>query len=147
MSNKKIAEKMKRPFHLLILCFVSIVFIGCRIQDRPPKLNTPEPPAHNGVFVNGKDTLWMNGDGKSIRWHFEKAVPNIGQSGRGEYVFLLSHGKYRYDAAEYFRIINTANGNADYQFNMVLGEATPEGFSIFRNDQNNKKEHFKKIEN
>ena len=74
-------------------------------------------------------------------------MPNIGQSGRGEYVFLLSHGKYRYDAAEYFRIINTANGNADYQFNMVIGEATPEGFSIFRNDQNNKKEHFRKIEN
>jgi hypothetical protein len=136
---------MQRLFHLFLLSIVSIVFFGCRVNDRPPKLNTPEPPPHNGVFVNGKDTLWMNGDGKTIRWHFEKAVPEIGQSGKGEYVFLLFHGKYRYDAAEYFRIINTANGNADYQFSMTPGNATPEGFTIFRHDQDHKELHFTKV--
>ena len=136
---------MKRLFHLFLLSFVSIVFIGCRVYDKPPKNNTPTPPPHNGVFVNGRDTLWMNGDGKTIRWHFEKAVPEIGQSGQGEYVFLYSHGKYRYDAAEYFRIINTAKGNAEYQFSIVPGEATPEGFTIFRNDLNQQKQHFKKV--
>ena len=94
---------------------------------------------------NGKDTLWMNGDGKTIRWHFENALPEIGQSGNGEYVFLFSHGKYRYDAAEYFRIINTANGNAHCQFNLVPGESTPEGFTLIRNDQGNKTQHFAKV--
>lgn len=87
----------------------------------------------------------MNGDGKTIRWHFEKVVPEIGQSGKGEYVFIYFHGKYRYDAAEYFRIINTDNGNANYQFNIVPGEATPDGFTIIRNDLDHKKQHFKKV--
>ena len=87
----------------------------------------------------------MNGDGKTIRWHFENAVPEIGQSGKGEYVFIHFHGKYRYDAAEYFRIINTANDNAQHQFNIIPGEATPEGFTIFRDDLGNKQQHFAKV--
>ena len=136
---------MKRLFHLFLLSIVSMAFFGCRVHDRPPKLNTPEPPPHNGVYVNGKDTLWMNGDGKTIRWHFEQAVPKIGKSGKGEYVFILFRGKYRYDAAEYFRIINTANGNAEYQFNIIPGSATPEGFTIFRNDLDNKEQQFTKV--
>ena len=136
---------MKRPFHLFLLTIVSIVFFGCRAYDKPPKHDTPAPPPHNGVFANGRDTLWMNGDGKTIRWHFEKAVPEIGQSGKGEYVFLFSHGKYRYDAAEYFRIINTAKGNAQHQFSIIPGEATPEGFTIFRDDLDHKKQHFTKV--
>ena len=81
----------------LVLTLFIIAFVACRVYDKPPSLNTPEPSPHNGVFVNGKDTLWMNGDGKTIRWHFEKALPEIGQSGRGEYVFLFGHGKYRYE--------------------------------------------------
>lgn len=136
---------MKKLFHLFLLSIVSLVIFGCRVQDRPPKQNSPEPPPHDGVFVNGKDTLWMNGDGKTIRWHFEKAVPEIGQSGKGEYVFLYSHGKYRYDAAEYFRIIDTSNGNAEYQFNIIPGAATPEAFTIIRNDQGHQEQLFKKV--
>ena len=136
---------MKRLFHLLLLFFVSVVFVGCAVHDKPPKLNTPAPPPHNGVFVNGKDTLWMYGDGKTIRWHFDKAVPKIGRSGKGEYVFIFFNGQYRYDAAEYFRIIDTAHGNAQYQFSTIPGEATPEGFTIFRDDQDRQKQHFKKV--
>ena len=122
-----------------------MAFIGCIVHDKPPKLNTPEPPPHNGVFVNGKDTLWMNGDGKTIRWHFEKAVPKIGLSGKGEYVFIFFHGKYRYDAAEFFRIIDINHENAEHQFGIIPGEATPEGFTIFRDDMDHKKQHFKKV--
>ena len=122
----------------LVLTLVIIAFVACRVYDKPPSLNTPEPSPHNGVFVNGKDTLWMNGDGKTIRWHFEKALPEIGQSGRGEYVFLFGHGKYRYDAAETFRIIDTAHNNASHEFRMNPGTATPEGFIITRDDQNYK---------
>ena len=133
---------MKRLFHLFSFSIVSMAFIGCIVHDKPPKLNTPEPQPHNGVFVNDKDTLWMNGDGKTIRWHFEKAVPKIGQSGKGEYVFIFFNGKYRYDAAEYFRIIDTAHGNAQYQFSLSHGDATPEGFTIFRDDLNQQKQHF-----
>ena len=136
---------MKRLFYLFLSSVVLTVFLGCGTHDKPPMLSTPVPPPHNGVFVNGKDTLWMNGDGKTIRWHFENALPEIGQSGKGEYVFLFSHGKYRYDAAEYFRIINTANGNAHCQFNLVPGESTPEGFTLIRNDQGNKTQHFAKV--
>ena len=82
---------MKRLFYLFLSSVVLTVFLGCGTHDKPPMLSTPVPPPHNGVFVNGKDTLWMNGDGKTIRWHFENALPAIGQSGKGEYVFLFSH--------------------------------------------------------
>ena len=136
---------MKRLIHLFLLSIVSISFICCIIHDKPPKLNTPEPQPHNGVFVSSKDTLWMNGDGKTIRWHFEKTVPMIGQSGKGEYVFIFFNGKYRYDAAEYFRIIDTAHGNAAYQFSIIPGEATPDGFTIFRDDLDRQKQNFKKV--
>ena len=129
----------------LVLTLVIIAFVACRVYDKPPSLNTPEPSPHNGVFVNGKDTLWMNGDGKTIRWHFEKALPEIGQSGRGEYVFLFGHGKYRYDAAEVFRIIDTAHNNASHQFRTAPGTATPEGFIIIRDDLNYKSQKFQLV--
>ena len=133
--------------HFFISLFFTIVlmaFVACRVYDKPPSLKTPAPPPLNGVFVNGKDTLWMNGDGKTIRWHFENALPKIGQSGRGEYVFLFSHGQYRYDAAENFRIIDTAHGNASCEFGVNPG-GTPEGFTIIRYDQNSKVQYFKKV--
>lgn len=136
---------MKR-LHLFLLSIVSVVFLSCMVHDRPPKIDTPEPAPHNGVFVNGKDTLWMNGDGKTIRWHFEKSVPDIGKTGRGEYVFIFFNGKYRYDAAESFRIIDTAHGNAHHQFGLMIGTATPEGFTITRDDQNYQKQHFQRVE-
>ncbi len=129
----------------LVLTLVIIAFVACRVYDKPPSLKTPEPSPHNGVFVNGKDTLWMNGDGKTIRWHFEKALPEIGQSGRGEYVFLFGHGKYRYDAAEAFRIIDTAHNNASHEFRMNPGTATPEGFIITRDDLNYKSQKFQLV--
>ena len=129
----------------LVLTLVIIAFVACRVYDKPPSLNTPEPSPHNGVFVNGKDTLWMNGDGKTIRWHFEKALPEIGQSGRAEYVFLFGHGKCRYDAAETFRIIDTAHNNASHEFRMNPGTATPEGFIITRDDQNYKSQKFQLV--
>ena len=46
---------------------------------------------------------------------------------------------------QYFRIINTANGNAHCQFNLVPGESTPEGFTLIRNDRGNKTQHFAKV--
>ena len=137
-------KNMKNLFHLVLVTVVSMVLVSCGVYDKPPSLKTPEPPPHDGVFVSGKDTLWMNGDGKTIRWHFEKALPEIGKSGRGEYVFIFFNGKYRYDAAEYFRIIDTAHGNAHHQFGL-MGTATPEGFTIARDDQNYQKQHFQKV--
>ena len=87
----------------------------------------------------------MNGDGKTIRWHFEKALPEIGQTGKGEYVFIFFNGKYRYDAAETFRIIDTAHGNASHEFRTNPGAATPEGFIIIRDDLNYKSQRFQLV--
>ena len=136
--------KTYKLFHSLLLTIILMVLVGCGAYDKPPSLKTPEPPPHNGVFVNGKDTLWMNGDGKTIRWHFENNLPKIGQSGSGEYVFLFFRGKYRYDAAENFRIIDTSHDNASLEFGVIPG-GTPEGFSIIRYDQNSKTQFFQKV--
>lgn len=82
------------------------VLCACRHYDGPPKTDHlgPEPEAHDGIFVSGTDTLFFNGDGKSIRWSLSKPVDSLNVKGEGSYVFKLYNGKYRYDAAEEFGI-------------------------------------------
>ncbi len=79
---------------------------SCRLHDGPPKTDHlgPKPAAHDGIFVCGGDTLFFNGDGKTVRWSFAKSFDSLAAQGQGSYVFLLYNGKYRYDDAEEFSI-------------------------------------------
>ena len=94
---------------LIVLYFLGSILGGCKNVNLPPDPGTPEPAAHEGVFVCGSDTLFFNGDGKTLSWHFASedscSVPDnakqLGpQQGSGTYTFLFSHGKARYDVAE-----------------------------------------------
>ncbi len=87
---------------IFLSLLVSAVLGSCRFSGGVPKTDHlgAEPEAHNGVFVNGSDTLFFNGDGKSIRWSLSKNIDSLQVSGEGSYVFKLYNGKFRYDAAE-----------------------------------------------
>lgn len=89
-----------------VLSLLLLALVSCQVHDRPPKTDHlgPEPAAHNGAFVSQGDTLFFNGDGKTINWHFSSPITSLAERGEGTYVFKLYNGKYRYDAAEEFCI-------------------------------------------
>ena len=100
------------PLVILLIGF----FSSCSYTHTPPDPGTPFPAAHNGTFVCDRDTLWFNGDGKTVSWHFAQPLPELAAKGKGEYVFLFGHGKWRYDAAEKLRLIDTAHDNGSHTF-------------------------------
>lgn len=111
-------QKKKRGFFswliiillvIMILYFLASILEGCKNINLPPDPGTPEPEPLSGVFVCGADTLFFNGDGKTVSWHFAVdgtgCVPDHAKDlgtpqGSGTYAFLFSHGKVRYDVAE-----------------------------------------------
>ncbi len=91
--------------------------VSCRTHvNKPPKADEPWPNPHSGVFVSGNDTLWFNGDGVSISWHFAEGLDSLGLVGQGSYAFLFDGALWRYDAAERFDIISD-----DHQISFGLG--------------------------
>ena len=124
---------MKR--YLLILLFLAGSLTSCRIvHDGPPDPGTPEPAPHEGVFACGLDSLFFNGDGRTIRWHFSQDVPDIGREGQGQYVFLFHNERWRYDAAEKFRIIAGPDLTRYHTFLMPDGPAAPGSITLSRID-------------
>lgn len=90
---------------------------SCRLNyNNPPKEDLPWPQPHNGVFVSGADTLFFNGDGKSVSWHFSEGMDSLSLQGNGSYVFIFDGAAWRYDAAERLDIYS-----ADHQFSFGLG--------------------------
>lgn len=122
-----------RKLFILPLAVLFIGLTGCWHINLPPDPGTPVPPPHDGVFVHETDTLFFNGDGKTIKWHFSQVIPEIGSMGQGQYVFLFGHGMCRYDVAEYFRIIATQDNNKSHSFALV-GPASEAKISISRDD-------------
>jgi hypothetical protein len=109
-------NKLCKFLPALMLALAAILMDSCSYAHMPPDPGTPEPTPHSGMFVSGNDTLWFNGDGRSVRWSFSEPVSKIGRTGSGEYVFLFRNKRWRYDVAESFRLIDTGHGNASYTF-------------------------------
>jgi len=132
---------LKQHFILLLLMFV---VVSCRLHDGPPKTDhlgaVPEP--HNGVFVCGDDTLFFNGDGKTVGWSFSTPLDSLKGKGEGTYVFKLYNGRYRYDAAEEVSIYE---GTKSHTF-MKGGETTENQISIYvSSDGDDNKENNTKV--
>lgn len=89
---------------IITLYFLASILEGCKNINLPPDPGTPEPEPLSGIFVSGADTLFFNGDGKTVSWHFA----NSG-SGGGTYTFIFGHGPSRYDVAEKLVISDTLN--------------------------------------
>ena len=112
-------NKMRKYLPALLPALAAVLMTSCSYTHMPPDPGTPEPAPHSGLFVSGSDTLWFNGDGRSVRWSFSEPVSKIGKTGSGEYVFLFRNKRWRYDTAESFRLIDTGHGNASCTFPML----------------------------
>ena len=89
----------------LIILLLFGALSGCAFTNRPPDPGTPWPAAHAGAFAEGLDTLFFNGDGKSVSWHFQQALDGLNAKGKGVYVFQFGNEAWRYDTAEKFLVI------------------------------------------
>ncbi|MBQ7715413.1 MAG: hypothetical protein IJT70_06055 [Clostridia bacterium] len=113
---------MKIRLFVIFLALIMLLSLAACMHDGPPKEDTPEPSALDGVFVCGDSTFTFNGDGKSIVISIDNELAE--QTGLpegehdGEYVFLLYNGSYRCDKAEDFRIVI---GDAEYRFFNAIG--------------------------
>lgn len=102
------AKRQKPGKFLLFLCLVLLAFASGCSYDGPPPADTPEPPAHNGVFRSEVGTLTFYGDGESITICFEDSFAAESDFPCGEcegtYAFKFHQKTYRYDKAEYLNI-------------------------------------------
>ncbi len=136
--------------NILSALFILFAFSACFYYDGPPKTDHlgPEPSPHNGIFVSGADTLFFNGDGKTIRWSFSTPIDSMTATGQGSYVFKFHHGKFRYDASERFGIYD---GRKSHDFMTGPSMNSEDSISLYIVDGSKKKKEaerriFKKIE-
>lgn len=109
---------MRKHFICLILVpLLMFIICACRSNDAPPSSDTPEPAALQGVFESEVGSFEFNGDGKTVTIHVSEEMAEKTELPEGDieaqYVFLFHGGSYRYDKAEYYRIIM---GDQTYQF-------------------------------
>lgn len=109
---------MKKTVVLIALAISLLLLLcACGGRNQPPDPGTPEPPAHDGVFISEYGTMTFHGDGESITFDFVPEMAEITGLPEGEqngtYVFLFQHGQWRYDKAERFRI---SASDASYDF-------------------------------
>ena len=102
---------MKRTWqaYIFVLIIMAILLAGCGGNDAPPAADTPEPAALNGVYESELGSFEFNGDRKTVIVHASEEMSKRTEMPQGDtaaqYVFIFHNGTYRYDKAEYFRII------------------------------------------
>lgn len=125
--------KIRRIIPIIMLAVFLLGSAAC-IQDGPPKEDTPAPSPLNGRFVYMDSSMVFNGDDISIDIDISTELAGVtglpqGKSS-GTYVFIYQNGKYRYDKAEYFRIMT---GGKTYQFRNSVS-LTDQSIIAFYND-------------
>lgn len=122
---------------LAAVLLLSVLFVSCSASDLPPSDGTPQPAAHDGVFTSEYGSFTFNGDGRSIVIDISDNLSDMSglPSGihEGSYVFLFHNEEWRYDKAEYFRIII---GDKSYQFGNNIGLTDENTVSVFFYDGN-----------
>ena len=93
--------KMKGLIRLLVL----ILLVGCTPNDdKPPKIDTPLPPAHDGIYECKDATFIFNGDGETVIVSFSERYRDLLDQAPNDteyrYTFTwYDFGEYRYDGA------------------------------------------------
>ena len=96
----------KKVFLFVILFFVSACTPS---NDKPPKIDTPLPPAHDGVYESKDAQFTFKGDGKTVIVSFSEAYLNVLDQAPNDteyrYTFTwYDFGEYRYDRSEERRV-------------------------------------------
>ena len=105
---------------------------ACQGRDLPPAAGAPEPPALTGKYALEYGTMTFNGDGRSVTLDLREEFAALSglPSGKneGSYVFLFHNEEWRFDRAEYFRLI--IDGES-YQFRNDIGETDEDTVAFF----------------
>ena len=135
---------MKLGKTILCLLLVLILLAGCQIYDGPPNdPETPEPPAHSGVFTNEHGTMTFAGDGKSVTLELDETLAELiglpAGTHEATYQFMANTPphvyEYRYDMANELHI-SAAGQNVT--LNVSLSHVTETQIPIHVVDQNGK---------
>jgi hypothetical protein len=98
----QISNKLRKG---IVMVLVLIVISACtQSNDKPPALNTPLPPAHDGVYVSQDAQFTFNGDGKTVFVTFSERYRDLldqaPNDSKYHYTFTwYDFGEYRYDGA------------------------------------------------
>ena len=93
--------KMKGLVHLIVL----LMLVGCiPTNDKPPKIDVPLPPAHDGIYESKDATFIFNGDGETVIVSFSERYRDLLDQAPNDteyrYTFTwYDFGEYRYDGA------------------------------------------------
>lgn len=112
--------KMKGLICLLVL----ILLVGCTPNDdKPPKIDTPLPPAHDGIYSSKDAQFTFTGDGKTVIVSFSEAYLNVLEQvpNDAEYHYTFTwydFGEYRYDGATQLILVHEES-NTTLNFNIL----------------------------
>ena len=111
---------MKELVRLLVL----ILLVGCTPNnDKPPKIDTPLPPAHDGIYSSKDAQFTFNGDGKTVIVSFSENYLNVINQAPNDaeyrYAFTwYDFGEYRYDGATQLILVHEES-NMTLNFNIL----------------------------
>lgn len=84
---------------------ILLLLVGCtKSNDQPPKLDTPLPKDHSGIYESEDARFVFNGDGKTVyvEWsdRYLDVLENPPNDAEYSYTFTwYDFGEYRYDGA------------------------------------------------
>ena len=62
----------------LIRLLVLLMLVGCTpTNDKPPKIDAPLPPAHDGIYESKDATFIFNGDGETVIVSFSERYRDL----------------------------------------------------------------------
>ena len=108
----------------LIRLLVLILLVGCTPNnDKPPKIDTPLPPAHDGIYSSKDAQFTFNGDGKTVIVSFSENYLNVINQAPNDaeyrYAFTwYDFGEYRYDGATQLILVHEES-NMTLNFNIL----------------------------
>ncbi len=114
-----------------------LLLAGCqKNNDKPPKMESPEPEPHKGVFVSDNAIFTFDGSKKTVFVEFDdeymKALNNPPNNTYYSYVFTwYEFGEYRYDVATNLKLYHEKS-NTRLNF-LIEGNTTYDRIEISYN--------------
>lgn len=110
--------------HKIIVLVLMLIISACtQSNDKPPELNTPLPPAHDGIYVSQDAQFTFNGDGKTVFVSFSERYHDLLDQAPNDSEYRYSFtwydfGEYRYDGATNL-ILFHEESKASINFNLL----------------------------
>ena len=102
-------SRLNRILFSGVLC-ITLAVSGCTVRsDKPPKLDTPLPESHFGIYVSEDARFSFKGDGKTVRVELSDRYLDVLENPPNDTDYLYTFtwydfGEYRFDAATNLRL-------------------------------------------